>query len=388
MAIPKIVVVGGGHAASQLVSSLVQYKFASEITLVSEESWLPYQRPPLSKAALTTGLDIHALRIKPRSFYENKGIRLQLGQPVLAINRETRSVHFNNQQSISYDILVLATGSLPHKPAMPGMDLPGVFTLRNLDDSAALSERLRLEASNIILMGGGYIGLEVAASARKLGIKTTVVESSARLMGRSASPVLSQFLLEQHLQHGVDVRLGRAVTNLVGKKQLDGITLDDGSYLPCSTLLVGIGAQPRTELAQQAGLECQIGIIVDDYCRTSDSSIFAIGDCTSPVSATGESLPRLESVANAVSQARCAAAAIAGVPAPKLDVPYFWTEQYQFKIQVVGITSPDAVYHVEGNVEDESFSIFHCVGDELLSVESINQPQQFILAKTRLRQGK
>ncbi len=376
----ELVVVGAGHGAGQLVVSLKQRGFDGHLTLIGDEPWLPYQRPPLSKKFLAGQLQAERLFVKPESFYRDPSLTLSLDTRVTAIVRDRRRVMTASRQALPYDTLVLATGSRPRRIELPGATLPGVFYLRTIEDVEQIRAALAA-AERLVIVGAGYIGLEVAAVAVGLGVEVTVVEALDRVMSRVVSAEVSAVYERVHRQHGVDLRLGTGVSAFLGDDSLAGVQLVRGEPLDADAVIVGVGAIPNTEIAAEAGLEVADGIVVDDRCRTSDPHIYAIGDCTfHPNAVLGRSI-RLESVHNALEQAKTAAINIAGGDAHYDDVPWFWSDQYDLKLQIAGISTDHDDIVVRGDMEEPSFACLYLAEQRLIAVEAVNRPRDFMQAK-------
>jgi 3-phenylpropionate/trans-cinnamate dioxygenase ferredoxin reductase subunit len=382
---PSVIVVGGGHAGAQLVTSLIQSGHAGRITLISEEPYVPYQRPPLSKGLLTGEILSESLRIRPERYYRDKGVGLYLGQAVHSFDPVARTVTLSDGQALAYDWLVLATGAEAIRPPLPGAWLPGVHCLRNLEDARLLDSAMH-SVDRLVLIGGGYIGLEVAASARKRGLHVDVLEGGDRLMSRSISPETSDFLHRVHEAMGVRIHLNARVISLRGEQRVEAVCLHNGSELESGLVVLGVGARPRTALAERACLDCNEGILVNPIdCRSSYTQILAIGDCAREVTMDGMPGPRMESVGNAMSQARIAAATIMGADPPRTDVPSFWTEQYHHRIQIVGLPGTTEERLLLGDPERGCFAVYHFDADRLKAVEAVNHPRAFAEAKQLIR---
>ena len=366
-----LVIIGAGQAASQLMASLAQDGFAGEVCLVGDEPHLPYQRPPLSKKFLAGELALDRLYVKPAAFYEKAGSRLLLGQRAERIDREGRAVLLADGSRLPYSILVLATGSRPRE-----LPLPGAFYLRNIADVDAIRPRLA-PGTSLVVIGGGYIGLELAAVAVKLGVGVTVLEQAPRLMARGVGPVVSQFYARLHGEEGVVIHTGAVVRGLEGRR----VVCEHAQY-DADIVVVGAGAVPNVELAREAGLAVEDGIVVDAQCRTDDASIWAIGDCTSQHHDLVGRRLRLESVHNALEQARIAAAAICGRKPPAIQVPWFWTDQYDVKMQMAGLSGGHDQAVVRGNPDTgRSFAVFYLRGGTLIAVDAVNRAPEFMMSK-------
>ena len=381
------VIVGGGHAAGALLTTLLQKKYQQEVILVGEEPHPPYQRPPLSKNYLAGEVDQASLYLKPRSVFENAGHQLRLGVRAEQIDRDNRTISLSDQSTLKYDRLVLATGSHVRSLNAPGADLEGIYYLHDIADSDALREEL-LPGKRLVIVGGGYIGLEVAASATKKGVNVTVLEAAERLMQRVTGPEISEFFYTKHSSAGVDLRLNTAVTGFEAGDQghVAGVTLASGGTVPADIVLVSVGVVPETALAEAAGLPCDDGIIVDEFTRTEDPAILAIGDCTRHRNLFFEKMQRLESVANAVDQARTAAATLMGEEKPYNSAPWFWSNQYDVRLQMVGLSQHHDQRVLRGSPEDKGFAVFYLRDGCVIAVDAVNLPIAFMVGKTLVQQ--
>jgi 3-phenylpropionate/trans-cinnamate dioxygenase ferredoxin reductase subunit len=381
-----IIIVGAGQAGLQAAESLRSEGYAGSLTMIGDEPHTPYHRPPLSKAYLLGEFTAAQLAIRTPEALAKKGIDLRTGITVSAIDRATKRLRLTNGDELDYAHLCLATGARPRPLPLAGADLDGVFPLRTLADTQAIAARLP-SASHVVVIGGGFIGLEFAAVARKLGKAVVVLEAAPRLMPRAVTPMMSDFFRDLHIAHGVQVELGASVCALLGEQgKIAAVHTGDGREFPADLVLVGIGILPNAELAQQAGLECQHGIIVDACSRTSDPAIVAAGDCTARRLADGNLL-RLESVQNAVEQGKSAAAALLGKERPFTANPWFWSDQYDIKLQMVGLAAGCDRTVVRGDLAARKFSAFHYRGRTLIAVDSINNPEDHMPARKLLDLG-
>lgn len=379
---PRIVIAGAGHAGGSAAAFLRQYGWKGDITLVGEEPNAPYQRPPLSKAWLKGGATAESLALRPARFYTQQHIELRLGTRVVALDRAARRVTLSDGTALGYDRLVIALGARPRALALPGADLAGVLALRGTADADALQAALG-PGRRLAVIGGGYIGLEVAASARALGVEAVVIEREPRVLARVAGAALSGFLEAQHRARGVEVITGVQVAAIEGEGgAARAVLLQDGRRIPCDAVLVGIGAVPNTALAAEAGLDCAAGVIVDLAARTSDPTIHAIGDCTQrPLPLYGRS-GRLESVPNAIEQAKQAAADICGRPPPLPEVPWFWSDQFDLRLQMAGLAFEAHEAVVRGDMEGAGFAVFHLdARHRVLAVEAVNAAADFMAGR-------
>ena len=376
----RTIVVGAGQGAGQLVASLRQEKYEGEIVMIGEEPFLPYQRPPLSKAYLAGELPTERVLVRPEKFYADKGIETRTDPRVEAIDREARTVTLADGETLSWDNLVIATGSHVRRLRIPGIELDGVHYLRTMSDVDGIRSGIG-ERKRLVIVGGGYIGLEVAAVARKLGMEVTVLEMEDRILARVTTPSMSEFYTRVHTEHGVDIRTGAAAAEILGEGAVTGVRCTDGTELQADMVIVGVGIIPTTELAEAAGIECENGIVVDEHCRTSDPAIYAIGDCTNhPSKLLGRRL-RLESVPNAMDQARTVAKNIMGGDAEYDAVPWFWSDQYDLKLQMVGFSAGADEEVVRGDPATGSFARFYLTGGVLTAVDAVNRPKEFMASK-------
>lgn len=376
----RVVVVGAGHAAGQLATSLAQHPYDGPITLIGNEPYLPYQRPPLSKKFLAGEVDVERLFVRPESFYADAGIDLRLDTHVDSLDREAKRLHTSGGDVIDYDKLVLALGSRVRRLRVDGTDLEGVHYLRNIADVSAIRDDFA-KATRVIVIGAGYIGLEVAAVARQAGLDVTVLEIADRVMSRVVSPEISDFYQIEHTNQGVKLRLSTGVKSINGKKRVKSVTTSNGEEIPADVVIVGVGIVPNTELATAADLEVDDGIVVDDRCVTSDPDIYAIGDCTMHPNAIFDRNMRLESVHNAVEQAKIAAANLCGIDERYCDVPWFWSDQYDLKLQIAGLSDGYDDVIIRGNPAERSFSCIYLRDNRIIAVDAINAPRDFVHSK-------
>lgn len=385
----RIVIVGAGHAGGTLAALLRQFGHQGPIVLIGAEPELPYQRPPLSKAYLKGVAERVALLLKPANFYAEKNIELCLDAEVTGIDAEAKTVALSCGETISYDILVLATGARPRPLVVPGAELPGIHMLRSIADADNMIGCLK-PGSKLAIIGGGYVGLEVAASARALGSDVIVIEREPRVLARVASEELSRFFVKRHQAEGVEFRCSALVETIERDRvgAVTGLHLSDGSRIAADCILAGIGALPNLELAQTAGLDCDQGILVDEEARTSAPDIFAIGDVTRrPLPIYDGRLHRIESVPNALEQARIVASVLTGRPLPKPEVPWFWSDQYELKLQIAGLPVDATRTVLRGSAEAGSFSLFHLRDNRVRAVEAVNAPADFMAAKQWISAG-
>jgi 3-phenylpropionate/trans-cinnamate dioxygenase ferredoxin reductase component len=382
-----IIVLGAGHAGAQIVESLRGGGFDGKLILIGDEAHRPYDRPATSKELLSGGVDIDRIYLKREQFYTDKNIDLRLEVTATAIDRAKRTVTLSTGEALSYDKLVIATGARPRRLQVPGADLDGVFYLRSLADSRAIAARLG-PGKKLAIVGGGYVGLEVAASATKLGCKVAVIEMLERLLARVAGAEIADFYADAHRAAGVDLHFGVVIEGFVGEGSLRAVRLTDGTEIPADAVVVGIGAIPNTELAAAAGLAVENGIVVDDCGRTSDPAIFAVGDATNhPNDLLGKRL-RLESVPAAMGQARAAASAILGNPKPFHEIPWFWSDQYDIKLQIVGMSEIGDQIVLRGNPADRRFAAFYLRKGKIVAVNAVNSAKDFMVGKKLILEGR
>jgi 3-phenylpropionate/trans-cinnamate dioxygenase ferredoxin reductase component len=385
----KLVVVGAGQAGAAAAVMLRQSGYGGSITLLGDELHLPYRRPPLSKAYLRGSANFESLRLWPDSHYKRLQIALHLGTLVEGIDRGAKHV-ITSEGNIDYDTLILATGSRARKLSIADVSLRGVLELRSLDDANALHALMRPNI-RLVLIGGGYVGLEAAATARSLGAEVVLLEREGRLLARVASEPLAHFFEEFHRDRGVHIVCAAEVQELRGTAdgQVNGVVLRDGRCFAADVVVVGVGAMACDSLAIGAGLACQNGIVVDERAQTSDPSIFAIGDATSrPLTACGGRMFRLESVPNALEQARQAANAILGLAPPIPEVPWFWSDQYDSKLQIAGVPFDRDALVIRGSTRAGKFSIFHLSARRLVCVEAVNSSSDFAWGKKLIGAGR
>jgi len=374
----RVVIVGAGQACAQAVATLRAEGFAGGVTIVGDESYPPYQRPPLSKAYLAGSFERERLFLKPQAFYAESECRMILEMAAVTINREAQSVELTNGDMIPYEKLLLATGSRVRRIGIEGASLPGIFYLRGIADVDALRANFGA-GKRLAVVGGGYIGLEVAAVATKLGLEVTVLESLDRVMARAVSANISSFYESVHHDAGVQVKLNTTVERFEGNGRLEAVRASGESFA-ADLALVGIGIVPNVEIAQRAGLACDDGIVVDDCARTADSRVFAAGDCTRHIGHDG-ALVRLESVQNAIDQAKHAALAMLGKPTPYREVPWFWSDQYDLKLQIAGLARTGDVLVRRGDSRSRKFAVFHIRDGRVAAVEAVNAAPEYIVGR-------
>jgi 3-phenylpropionate/trans-cinnamate dioxygenase ferredoxin reductase subunit len=381
-----IVVVGGGHGGSQIAASLRERGYDGRLSLVTAETDVPYQRPPLSKAFLKT-LDHDLLPLRPESFYTKNDINLRLGTTATAIDLRGGALELADGGKIAFDQLALSPGARPRVPAIEGIDLEGVFYLRDAADARRLRSALH-RAATVVVVGGGFIGLEIAATARLLGKTVTILEAADRLMGRVVAPEISRHFLDLHRGWGSDVRLETPVGKLLGSDgRVVAVETAAGEAIQAEIAVIGIGVVPNFELAAEAGLTIGNGILVDDHLATSVPNIIAIGDCVCFHHWELGRQVRLESVQNAVDQGKTAAATLLGAREPYLAVPWFWSDQGGVKLQMVGLSMDATQSVLRGKPDDGAFSVFHYKEDCLVAIDSVNRAADHMVGRRMLAGG-
>jgi len=375
----RIIIAGAGHAGGSAAAMLRQLGWKTGITLVGDEPLPPYQRPPLSKAWLKGEADADSLALRPLGFYNDADIELKLGLSVTKIDPAAHLATFSDGDTMHYAHLILATGSRARRIPLPGIELANVLELRTAADANRLKAVLG-SGRRLAVVGGGYIGLEAAASARELGAHVTIVEIAPRVLARVACEILSGFFQDFHRSQGVKIELNAGVQALEGVNgAVTGVRLGDGRVIQCDAALIGVGGVPNEELARDAGIACDGGIVVDLDARTSEPDIFAIGDCTKRPLPLYDRTMRLESVPNALEQAKQAASAIYGRPRPAPEVPWFWSDQYDLRLQIAGIPFDATEIVVRGDVAAGKFALFHLTADGTVqAVEAVNASTEFM----------
>ena len=379
--IEKVVVVGAGQAAAQCIETLRKNGFSGSIALVGDEPHLPYQRPPLSKKYLTGELGPDRLNLRHLPFYTEHQVQLHLGRRATQIDRTSREVFLDEGDRLRYDALVLATGSVPRRLTLPGSELAGVHYLKTIADADRLRSEL-VPGQRAVIIGGGYIGLEAAATLRQLGMEVTVLEMADRVMNRVVAEPVSRYYEAEHAGHGVRLLLRASVTALQGDAQgRVRAVLSSAGEIEAHLVIVGIGVLADDALARAAGLDCDNGVLVDEYCRSSDPSIYAIGDCSNHPSVHYGRRVRLEAVNNAFDQGSTAALNILGGAQRHDRVPWFWSDQYHHKLIIVGLSQGHDRMVLRGNPAQHSFSCCYLKDGELLAIETVNQPRDQMAAR-------
>jgi 3-phenylpropionate/trans-cinnamate dioxygenase ferredoxin reductase subunit len=378
-----VVAIGAGQAGAQLAMSLRQGGCKDRIVLIGDEPHLPYQRPPLSKKFLSEHRAPDVLFLRPEKFWRDQEVTFELGATVRSVDRRNNRLVLSDGCEVGFGTLVFATGTSARVPPIPGVDQPGVYLLRRIADV----ERLRPEldaARHVVIIGGGYIGLEVAAVARSEGRDVTVLEAQERVLKRVTGTVVSDFYDRFHRGRGVNIRLGVHIAGIEGEGRATSVLLRDGERIAADIVLVATGARANDELAAAAGIACEDGIVVDEHARTDAPDIYAIGDCTRFPSRRYGRRIRLESVQNAIDQAKAAAAAILGQPQAYDPVPWFWSDQYELKLQIAGIAEGFASADTVGDLASARFSVEYRRDGRLIAVDAVNDARSHMLARRRI----
>ena len=390
-----IIIIGAGQAGAQAVLTLREANFSGRITLIGDEAHPPYQRPPLSKAFLSGDIERDRLFFRPADAYAQLDVSLMLNMRVDSIERDARKILLQNGERLDYDKLLLATGTKARAANIPGAKKNNIFYLRSLDDSIAIADALQ-PGKTLAIIGGGYIGLEIAAIASKKGLHTTVLEAQDRILKRVTAEPIAEFLHQTHQSKGVNIETGIQIESITGDENAHTIryakvphleqALHGVASFEANCIVVGVGAEPRVELARDAGLKTDNGIVVNQYAQTSDPNIFAAGDCTNhPNALVGENI-RLESVQNAIEQAQAAALNLTGANTPYIATPWFWSDQYDIKLRIAGLSHHSDETILRGNPNSNTFSLFYLREGVVVAVDTINDAPTFMAAKHLIAQ--
>ncbi|WP_432470486.1 NAD(P)/FAD-dependent oxidoreductase [Amphritea sp. HPY] len=378
------IIIGASHAAAELAPSLRQEGWDGRILIIGDESYLPYHRPTLSKAFLSGEKSADDILIRPEAVYEKNNIEFMLNVRVDSINRADKTITLNNGEILDYDKLALCTGSRVRTVPLSGIDLPGIHYLRDLSQVEGIMQDVG-EGKHAIIVGGGYIGLETASVLRKLGMEVTVLEMAPRVLARVTAPEVSEFYSRMHAEEGVTILTDVAVSGFEGDEHVSRVICSNGETLPANLVIVGVGILPNVEIAQDAGLEVDNGIIVDEYCLTSDPDIVAAGDCTSHPNALYNQRIRLESVPNASEQGKSAAASICGNKIAYQALPWFWSDQFDVKLRIAGLSQGYDEVVIRGNRhEGREFTAFYLKEGKLIAADCINTAKDFMISKALL----
>ena len=374
-----MVIIGAGHAAGQAAASLRQEKYTGPITIIGDEAHLPYQRPPLSKAYLSGSQEVERVYLRAEKFYQEKEIDLQLSTRATAIDPDAKAVELADGSKIDYDKLLISTGSRPRLLNIPGSDLGGIHYLRTIDDVDGIRADMH-EGANLVIVGGGYIGLEVAAVGVEQGLNVHVLEMEDRILQRVTTPTMSKYYDELHRGRGVQIHTNTGVTGFSGDAKVQKVMCGDTEFA-ADMVIVGIGIVPNIELAEAAGIICDNGIVVDDHCQTSNPDIYAAGDCTNHPNALLDRRLRLESVPNAMDQARTSASNMLGGDKSYAAIPWFWSDQYELKLQMVGFSADGNREVMRGDMASNQFAVFYLKDNTVVAADTVNSPKEFMLCK-------
>ena len=374
-----MVIIGCGQAGGQAAASLRQEKYEGPITMIGQEPYIPYQRPPLSKQYLSGEQEKEKLSLRQESFYSEKEINLMLERSVLSLDPHKKELQLENDETVTYDKLLIATGGRPRKLEVDGHTLKGIHYLRNIDDVDAIKTQMSI-SQNLVIVGGGYIGLEVASVAIKKGLTVSVLEMESRILERVTTEEMSAFYHQLHTDEGVNILTSTQAKAFKGSETVGSVVCGDHE-IPADLVIVGIGILPNTEMAEAAGLETNNGLVVDEHCRTSNEHIFAAGDCTNHPNPILNRRLRLESVPNAMEQGRVAASNMLGGSKSYASMPWFWSDQYEHKLQMVGFSKDSDQSVVRGDMESKSFTVFYLKDDSIIAADSVNNPKEFMASK-------
>lgn len=376
----KCIIIGASHAAAQLATSLRQEGWGGDILIIGDEPYLPYHHPPLSKTFLAGDKTAENLAIRSAAFYEKNNIKFLQGY-VTSINRDTQTLALNDGQEMSYNKLALCMGSRVRKISLPGCNLEGIHYLRNIADVEGIKKHMK-GGKHAVIIGGGYIGLETAASLKKQGMNVVVLEMAKRILQRVTAPQMSEFYTRIHTEEGVNIQTGVSVSAIAGETHVEKVVCADGTEFPADLVVIGVGILPNIELAENAGINVDNGITVDEFCCTNDPNIVAAGDCTNHFNKIYNRRIRLESVPNASEQGKTAAASLCGLNKEYKSLPWFWSDQFNLKLKIAGLSlGYDQVIIRGDKLTGRSFAAFYFKGAELISAECVNRPQEFMLSK-------
>lgn len=374
-----IVIVGAGHAAGQAAASLRQEGYEDKIVIIGDEAHVPYQRPPLSKAYLAGEQGIERVYLRPEKFYADKNVTVKTDTAVTTIDTAAKTVSTDAGETIAYEHLLIATGGRPRKLNVPGSDLGGIHYLRTIADVDAIRADFA-EGKKLVIVGGGYIGLEVASVAVKYGLEVHVLEMEERILQRVTTPAMSAYYHQLHTGRGVHLHTSTTVTGFSGEGSVSAVQCGDES-IPADLVIVGIGIVPNTEIAEAAGIACDNGIVVDDHCRTSAPDVYSAGDCTNHPNPLLDRRLRLESVPNAMEQARVVAANMTGGDKVYASIPWFWSDQYELKLQMVGFSSDGDSHVIRGDMDANEFAVFYLKDGKVVAADAVNSPKEFMICK-------
>ncbi len=374
-----MVIVGAGHAAGQAAASLRQAKYEDEIILIGDESHIPYQRPPLSKQYLSGEHGMERVYLRPEKFYADRDITVKVDTRVESIDTSAKNVTTDQGETIEYENLLIATGSRPRILHIDGSDLPGIYYFRTVADVDAIRAQMSA-GKKLVIVGGGYIGLEVASVGVTSGLEVHVLEMEERILQRVTTPEMSRYYHDLHSSRGVHIHTSKMVSGFTGNGQVSGVLCGDET-IAADLVIVGIGIIPNTEIAEAAGIDCDNGILVNDHCETSVPGVYAAGDCTNHPNPLLDRRLRLESVPNAMEQARVVAANICGGDKSYSSYPWFWSDQYELKLQMVGFSADGDTQVVRGDMANNQFAVFYLKDGAMVAADAVNSPKEFMICK-------
>ena len=374
-----MVIVGAGHAAGQAAASLRQAKYEGEIILIGDESHIPYQRPPLSKQYLSGEHGMERVYLRPEKFYADRDITVKVDTRVESIDTSAKNVTTDQGETIEYENLLIATGSRPRILHIDGSDLPGIYYFRTVADVDAIRAQMSA-GKKLVIVGGGYIGLEVASVGVTSGLEVHVLEMEERILQRVTTPEMSRYYHDLHSSRGVHIHTSKMVSGFTGNGQVSGVLCGDET-IAADLVIVGIGIIPNTEIAEAAGIDCDNGILVNDHCETSVPGVYAAGDCTNHPNPLLDRRLRLESVPNAMEQARVVAANICGGDKSYSSYPWFWSDQYELKLQMVGFSADGDTQVVRGDMANNQFAVFYLKDGAMVAADAVNSPKEFMICK-------
>ena len=376
----NLLIIGAGQSAIQCISTLKKEGYSGSITLVGEEEHLPYQRPPLSKGFLEDSIGKERLYFKKLEFFTENKVQLYLGLAAEKLDIENQKVYLSDNSELEFDKLVLATGSRVRYLDFPGSELKSIFYLRNLDDAEAIKKDLET-SDNLVIIGAGYIGLEAAAIAAKKNKTVTVIEMADRVMNRTVDPQISEYYLNLHQSYGVKFHFNTSLETINKVSDSLEVVCSDGTEVKADSVLIGAGVVPNIELAEEAGIYCDNGIVVDEFGQTNFKNVYACGDCTNHPNKILNKNLRLESVHNAMEQAKTVASSVLNNPMEYSQVPWFWSDQYDHKLQIVGLSGDHDLVTMRGTTNDAKFMLFYTKDEELIAVDAINNPKEFLISR-------
>ena len=376
----NLVIIGAGQSAIQCITSLKKEGYTGSITMIGEEEHLPYQRPPLSKGFLEDSINKERLYFKKLDFFTENKIQLKLGTTANKVDLENNLVFLSDETNLGFDKLVFATGSRVRKLDFPGSNLSSIHYLRGLDDAESIKNDLE-RSKEVVVIGAGYIGLEVAAIAAKKNVTVSVIEMADRVMNRTVDPLISDYYLKLHQNNGVKFIFNNSLEEIKGSKKVESVLCSDGSEIKADMVIIGAGIIPNVELADQAGVFCDNGILVDEFGQTNYKNVYACGDCTSHPNKLLNKQLRLESVHNAMEQSKTVAFSVLAKPLEYNQVPWFWSDQYDHKLQIVGLSGEHDNVVMRGNTKDQKFMLFYTKDNQLIAVDAVNNPKEFLICR-------